>query len=151
MDVSIGAQASGIAQGAINECIKWYVKERVQFGKRISQFQNTQFELADMQTKGSTLLASCCTRLLVVRTRTILNWILFCPGKLGLFLRLLPCYRRCLQLVGGMGYTREFPFERFMRDAKITEIYEGTPLRFRRLLSLVRWGLTNYPYGKIVS
>ncbi|MBR2462426.1 MAG: acyl-CoA dehydrogenase family protein, partial [Spirochaetaceae bacterium] len=123
--VSIGAQALGIAQGAINECIK-YVKERVQFGKRISQFQNTQFELADMQTKVN------AARLLLYKAARCKDeddpelGFYSAQGKLFASEVASDVTRRCLQLVGGMGYTREFPFERFMRDAKITEIYEGT-------------------------
>jgi len=123
--VSIGAQALGIAQGAINECIK-YVKERVQFGKRISQFQNTQFELADMQTKVN------AARFLLYKAARCKDeddpelGFYSAQGKLFASEVASDVTRRCLQLVGGMGYTREFPFERFMRDAKITEIYEGT-------------------------
>ena len=123
--VSIGAQALGIAQGAINECIK-YVKERVQFGKRISQFQNTQFELADMQTKVN------AARFLLYKAAQGKEdgdadyGFYSAQAKLFASEVASDVTRRCLQLVGGMGYTREFPFERFMRDAKITEIYEGT-------------------------
>ena len=122
--IGIGAQALGIAQAAINECVK-YVKERVQFGKRLSQFQNTQFELADMQAKVD------AARLLVYRAAQAKqdhepHSHLAAMGKLYASEAASDVTRRCLQLVGGYGYTREYPFERFMRDAKITEIYEGT-------------------------
>lgn len=122
--IGIGAQALGIAQAAIDECIK-YVTQREQFGKRISQFQNTQFELADMQTKVD------ASRLLIYRAakakedhEPYSNYAAM--GKLMASEVASDVARRCLQLVGGCGYTREYPFERFMRDAKITEIYEGT-------------------------
>lgn len=122
--IGIGAQALGIAQAAIDECIK-YVTQREQFGRRISQFQNTQFELADMQTKVD------ASRLLIYRAakakedhESYSNYAAM--GKLMASEVASDVARRCLQLVGGCGYTREYPFERFMRDAKITEIYEGT-------------------------
>lgn len=122
--IGIGAQALGIAQGAIDECKK-YVSERVQFGKRISQFQNTQFELADMQTKVD------AARLLLQRAATAKDAHepyshLAAMGKLFASEVASDVTRRCVQLVGGYGFTRDYPFERFMRDAKITEIYEGT-------------------------
>ena len=122
--IGIGAQALGIAQGAIDECVK-YVKEREQFGKRISQFQNTQFELAAMQTEVD------AARLLIYRAAQAKQdhepyGHLAAMGKLKASEVASDVTRRCLQLVGGYGYTREYPFERFMRDAKITEIYEGT-------------------------
>ena len=122
--IGIGAQALGIAQGAIDECVK-YVKERVQFGKRLSQFQNTQFELADMQCKVD------AARLLIYRAAQAKQdgepySHLAAMGKLYASEAASDVTRRCLQLVGGYGYTREYPFERFMRDANITEIYEGT-------------------------
>ena len=122
--IGIGAQALGIAQGAINECVK-YVKERTQFGKRISQFQNTQFELADMQCKVD------AARLLIYRAAQAKQdhepySHMAAMGKLFASEVASDVTRRCLQLVGGYGYTREYPFERFMREAKITEIYEGT-------------------------
>ena len=122
--IGIGAQALGIAQGAIDECVK-YVTQRVQFGKRISQFQNTQFQLADMQAKVD------AARLLIYRAAQAKQdhepySHLAAMGKLYASEAASDVTRRCLQLVGGYGYTREYPFERFMRDAKITEIYEGT-------------------------
>ena len=122
--IGIGAQAVGIAQGAIDECVK-YVKERVQFGKPICAFQNTQFELADMQTKVD------AARLLVFRAAQAKQdgepyGHMAAMAKLFASETASDVTRRALQLAGGYGYTREYPFERFMRDAKITEIYEGT-------------------------
>lgn len=122
--IGIGAQALGIAQSAIDECVK-YTTQRIQFGKRISQFQNTQFELADMQAKVD------AARLLVYRAAQAKEdhepySHLAAMGKLYASEAASDVTRRCLQLTGGYGYTREYPFERLMRDAKITEIYEGT-------------------------
>lgn len=122
--IGIGAQALGIAQSAIDECVK-YTTQRVQFGKRISQFQNTQFELADMQAKVD------AARLLIYRAAQAKEDYepyshLAAMGKLYASEAASDVTRRCLQLTGGYGYTREYPFERLMRDAKITEIYEGT-------------------------
>lgn len=131
--IGIGAQALGIAQAAIDECVK-YTKERMQFGKRISQFQNTQFQLADMQTKVD------AARLLVYRAAQAKQdhepySHLAAMGKLYASEAASDVTRRCLQLIGGYGYTREYPFERFMRDAKITEIYEGTSEVQRMVIS----------------
>lgn len=122
--IGIGAQAIGIAQAAIDECTK-YTRNRIQFGRRISQFQNTQFELADMQTKVD------AARLLVYRAAQLHQEdkpfsLQAAEGKLYASEVASDVTRRCLQLAGGNGFTRDYPFERFMRDAKITEIYEGT-------------------------
>ena len=122
--IGIGAQALGIAQGSIDECVK-YVSERVQFGKKISQFQNTQFQLADMQTKTD------AARLLIYRAAQAKQDHepynhLAAMGKLFASENASNVTCRTLQLIGGYGYTRDYPFERMMRDAKITEIYEGT-------------------------
>ena len=131
--IGIGAQALGIAQAAIDECVK-YTKERVQFGKRISQFQNTQFQLADMQAKLDG------ARLLIYRAAQAKQdhepySHLAAMGKLMASEVASDVTRRALQLVGGYGYTREYPFERFTRDAKITEIYEGTSEVQRMVIS----------------
>ena len=122
--IGIAAQALGIAQGAIDETIP-YVTTRVQFGKRISQFQNTQFELADMQTSVD------AARLLVYRAACAKDAgepysHLAAMAKLFASEVASDVTRRCVQLFGGYGYIREYPVERMMRDAKITEIYEGT-------------------------
>ena len=122
--IGIAAQALGIAQGAIDETVT-YVKQREQFGKRISQFQNTQFDLADMQTNVD------AARLLVYRAAAAKDAHepynhLAAMAKLFASETASDVTRRCVQLFGGYGYTRDFPVERMMRDAKITEIYEGT-------------------------
>ena len=122
--IGIASQALGIAQGAIDETVP-YVQQREQFGKRLSQFQNTQFELADMQTKVD------AARLLVYRAAAAKDAHqtyahLAAMAKLFASETASDVTRRCLQLFGGYGYTREYPMERMMRDAKITEIYEGT-------------------------
>lgn len=131
--IGIGAQALGIAQAAIDECVT-YTKERIQFGKRISQFQNTQFQLADMQTKVD------AARLLIYRAAQAKQdhepySHLAAMGKLFASEVASDVTRRVLQLIGGYGYTREYPFERYMRDAKITEIYEGTSEVQRMVIS----------------
>ncbi|WP_277221775.1 acyl-CoA dehydrogenase [Peptoniphilus vaginalis] len=122
--IGIASQALGIAEGAIDETVK-YTTERKQFGRRISQFQNTQFELADMKTTAE------AAQLLVYRAADAKSSGL--PyGHFAAMAKLFAANaasditRRCLQLFGGYGYTRDYPIERMMRDAKITEIYEGT-------------------------
>lgn len=122
--VTIAAQCVGIAQGAIDETLK-YIKERKQFGKRISQFQNTQFKLAEMQTKTD------LARLMLYKAVTLKDQN--CPySKEAAMAKYFSSEtanevtRMAVQLHGGYGYTREYPVERMMRDAKITEIYEGT-------------------------
>ena len=122
--IGIASQALGIAEGAIEETIE-YVKTRMQFGKRLSQFQNTQFELAQMQanTEAAKLLvyqAACAKDAHEPYAH------LAAMAKLVAAENASDVTRRCLQLFGGYGYTRDYPIERMMRDAKITEIYEGT-------------------------
>ncbi len=122
--IGIAAQALGIAQGAMDECIP-YLQNRVQFGKPLSSFQNTQFQMADMQTKVS------ASRLLVYQAAQAKQdheqySHLAAMAKLFASETSSDVTRRAVQLVGGYGYIREYPFERMMRDAKITEIYEGT-------------------------
>lgn len=122
--IGIASQALGIAQGAINETVQ-YVKTRKQFGKTLSQFQNTQFELAQMQANTDS------ARLLVYRAACAKDehenyGYMAAMAKLVTAQNASDVTRRCLQLFGGYGYTRDYPMERMMRDAKITEIYEGT-------------------------
>lgn len=131
--IGIAAQAIGIAEGAIEETVK-YVSERMQFGKRISQFQNTQFELADMQAKVE------AGRLLIYQAAQAKQdgqpfGHLAAMAKLYCSECASDVTRRCVQLYGGYGYTREYPVERMMRDAKITEIYEGTSEVQRMVIS----------------
>lgn len=122
--IGIAAQALGIAQGAIDETVK-YTKERKQFGKSIANFQNTQFQMADMYTKTE------AARLLV-RSAAFKkdNGIPYSTdaamAKLYASETSMQVTTKAVQFHGGYGYTREYPIERMMRDAKITEIYEGT-------------------------
>lgn len=122
--IGIASQALGIAEGAIDETVK-YTSERKQFGRRISQFQNTQFELADMKSTAE------AAQLLVYRAADA-KYHGEAYGHYAAMAKLFAAdaasdiTRRCLQLFGGYGYTRDYPIERMMRDAKITEIYEGT-------------------------
>lgn len=122
--IGIASQALGIAEGAIDATVE-YVKQRTQFGRRLSQFQNTQFELAQMcaNTEAAKLLvyqAACA------KDAHESYSYLAAMAKLIAAQNASDVTRRCLQLFGGYGYTRDYPLERMMRDAKITEIYEGT-------------------------
>ena len=122
--IGIGAQALGIAESAIEECIK-YVKQRVQFGQPIGHFQNTQFQLADMATRVEAARLLICRAAQARQDKEPFSH-LAAQAKLFASETATDVTRRCLQLAGGYGYMRDYPFERFMRDAKITEIYEGT-------------------------
>ncbi|MEA4814234.1 MAG: acyl-CoA dehydrogenase [Oscillospiraceae bacterium] len=122
--IGIAAQALGLGEGAIDETIK-YTHERVQFGKRISQFQNTQFEIANMHTKMHAAqylvyAAACKKQAHEPYAADAAMAKLFAADAAS------DVTRRAVQLFGGYGYTRDYPVERMMRDAKITEIYEGT-------------------------
>ncbi len=122
--IGIAAQALGIAQGALDETVK-YVKERKQFNRPLSAFQNTQFKLADMATQIE------AARLLVYKAATLKSEKkpyseAAAMAKLMASETAMSVTTQCVQLFGGYGYTREYPIERMMRDAKITEIYEGT-------------------------
>lgn len=122
--IGIAAQALGIAQGALDEAIE-YIKQRKQFGKEIASFQGIQFMISDMATK-----------LEAARTLTYKSAELWQQGedtvKMSSMAKLfasdaaMSITTDCLQLFGGYGYTTEFDAERHMRDAKITQIYEGT-------------------------
>ncbi len=131
--IGIAAQALGIAQGAIDETVK-YTKERKQFGKPIAKFQNTQFELANMQTKVD------AARLLVYRAASLKDnkqpySVEAAMAKLYAAEVAMEVTTKAVQLHGGYGYTRDYPVERMMRDAKITEIYEGTSEVQRMVIS----------------
>ena len=123
--VTIGAQAVGIAQGALDHALA-YVKERKQFGKHIADFQGIQFMLADMAME----LEAARQMVYVAAAKSERN-----DADLSFFGAAAKCYASdvamrvttdAVQLLGGAGYTRDFPLERMMRDAKITQIYEGT-------------------------
>lgn len=122
--IGIASQALGIAQGAMNETVR-YVKERKQFGKSIGAFQNTQFQLADLETKVQ------ASRLLVrsaafKKDKGVPYSVDAAMAKLFAAETAMEVTNKAVQFHGGYGYTREYPVERMMRDAKITEIYEGT-------------------------
>ena len=122
--IGIASQALGLAEGAINEAVK-YTKERVQFGRRLSQFQNTQFQLADMHTR--TQAAQYLVYAAACKKQNHEDYSMDAAmAKLFAAETASDVTRRAVQLFGGYGYTREYPVERMMRDAKITEIYEGT-------------------------
>ena len=122
--IGIAAQALGIGEGAIEETIK-YVRERKQFGKRISQMQNTQFQLADMHTRMQA--AQYVVYAAAMKKQNHEPYSMDAAmAKLFAAEAASDVTRRAVQLFGGYGYTREYPVERMMRDAKITEIYEGT-------------------------
>jgi len=131
--IGIAAQALGLAQGALDETVN-YCKERKQFGKSISKFQNTQFQLADMQVKTD------ASRLLVYRAACLKDAkqpyaVEAASAKLFAAETAMDVTTKAVQLHGGYGYTREYPVERMMRDAKITEIYEGTSEVQRMVIS----------------
>lgn len=122
--IGIASQALGIAQGAMDETVR-YVKERKQFGRPLAKFQNMQFQLADMQTRieASRLLV----RKAAFRKDRKDNYSADAAmAKLFAAETAMEMTTKAVQYHGGYGYTREYPVERMMRDAKITEIYEGT-------------------------
>ena len=122
--IGIASQALGLGEGAVEEAIK-YTKERVQFGKRISQFQNTQFQLAEMHTRMQAAQFLVYSAAMKKQNHEPYSMDA-AMAKLFAADAASDVTRRAVQLFGGYGYTREYPVERMMRDAKITEIYEGT-------------------------
>ncbi len=131
--IGIAAQALGLGEGAVNEAIK-YTKERVQFGKRISQFQNTQFQLAEMHTNMQAAQYLVYSAAMKKQNHEPYSMDA-AMAKLFAAQMASDTTRRAVQLFGGYGYTREYPVERMMRDAKITEIYEGTSEVQRMVIS----------------
>ncbi|MCR5710623.1 MAG: acyl-CoA dehydrogenase [Bacteroidales bacterium] len=127
--IGIASQALGIAQGALDETVK-YTKERKQFGKAIAKFQNTQFQMADLKTKieaARLLVRSAAFREDEHTANPKVNFSADAAmAKLYAAEVAMEVTTKCVQFHGGYGYTREYPVERMMRDAKITEIYEGT-------------------------
>ncbi|MEP6629724.1 MAG: acyl-CoA dehydrogenase family protein, partial [Lapillicoccus sp.] len=123
--ITIGAQAVGIAQGALDAALD-YVKERRQFGKAVAEFQGIQFMLADM----AMTLEAARQMVYVAAAKSERN-----DRDLAFFGAAAKCFASdvamqittdAVQLLGGAGYVKDFPVERMMRDAKITQIYEGT-------------------------
>lgn len=131
--IGIAAQAVGIAQGALDQTVT-YIKQRKQFNQEIAKFQAIQFTVADMETRTS------AARLLTYQAADAKDKGL--PfSKLAAMAKLYASEtatfvtNKAVQLHGGYGYTREYPVERMMRDAKITEIYEGTSEVQRMVIS----------------
>jgi len=122
---TIGAQAVGIAQGALEAAVA-YVKERKQFGRAVADFQNTQFMLADMAMKIEAARLMVYTA--AARGERMEPNLQFLASASKCFASdvAMEVTTNAVQLFGGYGYTTDFPVERFMRDAKITQIYEGT-------------------------
>ncbi len=131
--IGIASQALGIAEGALERTVQ-YVKERKQFGKPIGAFQNTQFQLADMATKVK------AAQLLVYRAAKAKETqksygVEAAMAKLYAAEVAMEVTTKAIQLHGGYGYMKEYDVERMMRDAKITEIYEGTSEVQRMVIS----------------
>ncbi len=122
--IGIGVQGVGIAQAALDECIK-YVKEREQFGRKLFKFQAISFMLAEMATKIDAARLLCLKAAHVKDQKK--NYI-----KAAAMAKLygsdvaMEVTRKAIQIHGGYGFIKDYPLERFYRDAKITEIYEGT-------------------------
>jgi len=121
----VASQALGIAQGALDLTVA-YIKERKQFGKHISSFQGVQFMLADMATEieGARALIYATARMVDSGAKKISKDSAI--AKLFASDMAMKVTTDCVQLFGGYGYMRDYPIEKYMRDAKITQIYEGT-------------------------
>jgi len=131
--IGIAAQALGIAAGALDNTIQ-YVKERKQFGKPIAKFQNTQFQLADMATRVEAARNLVYKAAIAKDTQKVFS-VEAAMAKLFAAETAMAVTTKAVQLHGGYGYTREYDVERMMRDAKITEIYEGTSEVQRMVIS----------------
>ena len=136
--IGIASQALGIAEGALETTIQ-YVKERKQFGRTIAQFQNTQFQLADMATKveaAKLLVYKAAKKKDEYKTNPKVSYsVEAAMAKLYAAEVAMEVTTKCVQLHGGYGYIKEYDVERMMRDAKITEIYEGTSEVQRMVIS----------------
>lgn len=122
--IGIAAQALGIAEGAL-EYARDYAKNRWQFGKSISKQQGIGFKLADMSTQIE------AARLLVYQAAALVESDIICTKEASMAKLLasqtaVSVTTEAIQVLGGYGYTKDYPVERFFRDAKVTEIYEGT-------------------------
>ena len=122
--IGIAAQALGIAEGAFDEAVK-YMSERKQFGKKLSQFQGLQWMIAEMEVKIE------ASKLLVYKAawnkdKGLPYTLEAARAKLFAADTAMEVTTKAVQIFGGYGYTKDYPVERMMRDAKITEIYEGT-------------------------
>ena len=141
--IGIGAQALGIAEASYEAAIN-YAREREAFGKKIGQFQGVSFKLADMKTRIE------AARLLVYNAAMAKDrsektgerfTVAASSAKLFASETAMFCAHASLQIHGGMGYSKEYPVERYFRDAKITEIYEGTSEIQRLVISRIELGL----------
>ncbi len=131
--IGIASQALGLAEGALDATIA-YVKERKQFGRSIAQFQNTQFVLADLATKVEAAKLLVYKAAMAKQTQKVYS-VEAAMAKLYAAEVAMEVTTKCVQLHGGYGYIREYDVERMMRDAKITEIYEGTSEVQRMVIS----------------
>ena len=131
--IGIAAQALGIAEGALERTVA-YVKERQQFGRSIAQFQNTQFQLANMkvQVEAAKMLVYKAAMAKATQAKYSVE---AAEAKLFAAEVAMDVTTKAVQLHGGYGYIREYEVERMMRDAKITEIYEGTSEVQRMVIS----------------
>ena len=136
--IGIAAQALGLAEGALDRTVE-YVKERKQFGRAIGVFQNTQFQLADMATKTKAaqlmVYAAACKKDEYTKNPKVSYSVEAAQAKLCAAEVAMEVTTKAVQLHGGYGYIREYDVERMMRDAKITEIYEGTSEVQRMVIS----------------
>ncbi|MFC1606630.1 acyl-CoA dehydrogenase family protein [Candidatus Latescibacterota bacterium] len=132
---SIGSQAVGIAQGAFEEALN-FVKIREQFGKPVSSFQGVQFMLADMATKIESARALIYSTARMIDSGNKNITLEASMSKLLASDVAMDVTTDAVQLMGGNGYMREYPVEKMMRDAKITQIYEGTNQIMRQVIGL---------------
>ena len=131
--IGIAAQALGLAEGALEATVE-YVKERKQFGRSIAKFQNTQFQLADMATKIEAAKYLVYKAAVAKDTQKSFS-VEAAMAKLYAAEVAMEVTTKAVQLHGGYGYIRDYDVERMMRDAKITEIYEGTSEVQRMVIS----------------
>ena len=139
--MTIGAQAVGIAAGAL-ELATAYAKERQQFGTAIAQFQGVQFMLADM-AMGLEAARQLVYRAAAASERDEPSLLFGAAAKCFASDTAMQITTDAVQLLGGYGYTRDYPVERMMRDAKITQIYEGTNQIQRVVMARELLGLTS--------
>ena len=141
--IGIAAQALGIAEAAYAASVA-YAKEREAFGQKIGQFEGVGFKLADMKTRiEATRLLTYNAALLKERSKTTGERFTLEASMAKLFASetAMFCAHTAVQIHGGMGYSKELPVERYFRDAKITEIYEGTSEIQRLVISRLELGL----------
>ncbi|OGO73941.1 MAG: acyl-CoA dehydrogenase, partial [Chloroflexi bacterium RIFOXYC12_FULL_59_14] len=141
--IGIGAQALGIAEAAYEASVA-YAKEREAFGQKIGEFQGTGFKIADMKTRiEASRLMVYNAAMAKERSKTTGERFTLQAAMAKLFASetAMFCAHAAVQIHGGMGYSKELPVERYFRDAKITEIYEGTSEIQRLVISRAELGL----------